>query len=442
MSSQNRLSNAPHNDTTAHRHLKLIRQAALDAADAELAVHRNLELLPDALSVGRKRIDLHPEGRIRMIAIGKASRSMSRAAEAVLGAKLSAGLAAVPRDDSKPPLEKIETIPAGHPLPDLGSLSAGKRAAELVQGSRREDLLLTLISGGGSAMLELPLAGISLEDLQTLNLLLLNSGAPIEDVNTVRKAVSRIKGGGLARLSAPARVVSLILSDVVGDRLSAIASGPTVLSSGSREARSKASAVLEKYELWEKTPSNVRRELQREPAPHRPARRPINVIIGSNRMVVHAAKQKALGLGYDAQVLTYQMRGEARDIGAKFGRRLNRASPGTCLLMGGETTVTVVGDGLGGRNQELALAAAFHLESKPDAALMSLATDGVDGPTDAAGAVVNGETILKARRLGLDPEQALERNDSYPILKDVGALIQTGPTGTNLMDLVVGLKLP
>jgi glycerate-2-kinase len=423
-------------------HLERIQKTALESADAELAVRRNLLLSSGGMSIGEKTIELHPEGRILLIAFGKASSNMAAAAAAVLEERLSAGLAAVPIDAHDPQPDEIEFIPAGHPLPNQGSLSAGERAVELVHALQSEDLLLVLISGGGSAMLELPLAGITLDDLQTLNQLLLHSGAPIEDINTVRKAVSRIKGGGLARLAAPAKVIALILSDVVGDRLSAIASGPTVLSSASKHAGAAAIDVLRKYDLWEKAPNNVRLALQQAPPPPRPARRPINVIVGSNRMVVRAAQVEAEDLGYSVQILTHRMRGEAREVGSTFGRRLRQASTGSCLLMGGETTVTVVGDGVGGRNQELALAAALALKSSSDLAVMSLGTDGVDGPTDAAGAIVDGHTVSKARRLGLDPEQALKRNDSYPLLDEVGALIRTGPTGTNLMDLVVGLKLP
>lgn len=441
MSSKKPQPNAPCDLEAAHCHLVHIRKAALDAADSELAVRCNLALSRSALSAGDQTVDLHPEGRILLIAFGKASSYMSRAAAAVLGDRLSAGMAAVPKGAPDPQLDRIEAIPAGHPLPDRGSLAAGERAAELVDALQSEDLLLALVSGGGSAMLELPLVGITLDDLQTLNQLLLHSGAPIEDINTVRKAVSRIKGGGLARLAAPANVVSLILSDVVGDRISAIASGPTVLHPAAQPAGQAAIDVLRKYDLWEKTPDSVRRALQQTPAPFRAARRPINVIVGSNRMVVQAAQRKAQDLGYSARIVTYRMQGEAREVGSKFGQRLSQASPGTCLLMGGETTVTVVGGGKGGRNQELAVAAALRLESSTDAALMSLATDGVDGPTDAAGAVVDGDTIPKARRLGLNPEQSLEQNDCYPLLHELDALIQTGPTGTNLMDLVVGLKL-
>jgi hydroxypyruvate reductase len=430
----------------ARRHLDIIRQAGIDAASAELAVSRNLTLLQGVLSAGHQQIELHPDGKIFVIAFGKASAGMCRAAAAILGTRLATGVAAVPGNDQNGIPEEFRAIAAGHPLPDEGSLLAGELTEELLHDTAAEDLVLALISGGGSSMMELPLPGIRLDDLKQLNRLLLDSGAPIQEINTVRKAISRIKGGGLARLAAPAKVISLILSDVVGDRIAAIASGPTVLTEQGKRGKgsavqSQAIAVLQEYALWKRIPMSVRRALQRDPPRRRHAKRPLNIIIGNNRMVVDAADRQARDLGYATRVLSYRMQGEARDIGARIGQRVVEAKPGTCLLWGGETTVTVTGAGKGGRNQELALAGAVKMQSKRGAFLMSLATDGVDGPTDAAGAVVSGETASKARALGFQPEQALAHNDAYPLLQAVGALIQTGPTGTNLMDLVVGLRI-
>ncbi len=421
------------------RHIAAIRQAALRAADAARAVESNLRLTGDGLFVGSRRFALAPQGRLYLVALGKASPAMSRAAAQVLGERLYAGVAAVPQQGAGEPPAHVRFIPAGHPLPDEGSLAAGRAVADLLSQTRPEDLLLALVSGGGSAMLELPPPGVSLEDLRRLNSLLLRSGAPIQEINTVRRALSRIKAGGLAHLAAPARSAALILSDVVGNRISAVASGPTVLRAVPPGA---ARLVLERYDLWDQAPRPVRAFLSGHTRPITRAPRPYNLIVGSNRQVAEAAAQCAAQLGFPTRVLSYRMQGEAHEQGLRIARSLRRTARPACLLMGGETTVTVRGDGRGGRNQELALAAALALEGVRDVAVMSLATDGIDGPTDAAGALVTGESAARARARGLDPHAALQANDSYTLLDALDLLIRTGPTGTNLNDLVVGLAYP
>jgi glycerate 2-kinase len=436
-----------------------IRNAALAAADAGSAVDVNLRLQGASLVFGQQRLDLDPSARVFLVALGKAAPAMAQAGASILGERLTAGLVTIlqpPQDDdvsgraeaARRPWhqghDRLTFIPSGHPLPDTGSFAAGEAAERLMVDARPGDVLLALISGGGSAMAELPLPGISLQDLQSTNALLLRSGAPIEAVTAVRRSLSRIKGGGLARLAAPAVTIGLILSDVVGDRLSSIASGPTVLRRSEPQA---ARAVLESYGLWGRVPASVRSALARtgdgrrggegnRPRPPRPH----NVLVGSNRQVVEAAALEAATMGFRVRVLTRQMRGEARQVGARLAALLLRAGRPACLLMGGETTVTVTGGGRGGRNQELALAAALGLEGVPHVAVMSLATDGIDGPTDAGGAVISGETAAQAHSLGLDPAAALALNDSYPLLNAVGSLLFTGPTGTNVGDLVVGLS--
>jgi hydroxypyruvate reductase len=424
-------------DFNRHRqHMRLIREAALQAADPEAAITSNLRLTPTSLHAGAHTLPLAPNSRIYLVALGKAAIPMTTSAAAQLGDKLAAGIAAVPR---RPPTDfpaSVQAIPAAHPLPDEGSLAAGAAAANLLRETKKDDLVVVLISGGGSAMFEHPLPGITLDDLRTLYDLILRSGAPIEDFNAVRRALSLVKAGGLARLASPARSVALILSDVVGDRLSTIASGPTVLRRATPEA---ARAILERYDLWRAAPESVRAALSlKRPAPP-PAPRPVNVLVGSNRQVVDAAQRQAEVLEFPTRVVTRRMRGEARQVGKRIASRLQSARRPMCLLLGGETTVTVRGQGRGGRNQELALAAALAFEGTEGVALMSLATDGVDGPTDAAGAVVTGETAARIRALNVDPETALHENDSYPALKACDALIHTGPTGTNLNDLVVAL---
>lgn len=418
-------------------HLSTIKRAAMDAADPYASVYQKLSVQGDFLHVADETWHLTTLSSLYLVALGKASPTMCHAAADALGDYLVAGVAAIPLGYDKPLPSFIHTFPAGHPLPDEGSLAAGRAAAELLASTLASDLVLVLISGGGSAMFEHPLERIDLEDLRTLNTLLLHSGAPIEDVNTVRRALSQTKSGGLARMAAPAPVVSLILSDVVGDQLTAIASGPTVLRRVPPEA---ARAVLDRYAIWDDTPQNIQLALTRREAPRIRAQRPKNILIGSNSQVVSAAAGAATDLGFQTTILTHHMRGEAREIGRRMARKLRRTDGPSCLLMGGETTVTVRGNGVGGRNQELALSTALELEGVPHWALMSLATDGVDGPTDAAGAIVSGDTILHARSRHMRPEKALEENDAYPLLNAIGALLQPGPSGTNLNDLVVGLK--
>jgi glycerate 2-kinase len=427
-------------------HLAEIRQSILTAADPKLAVTHNLALHGSTLTVGTHEIHIKSTTRIFLVAAGKASAAMSLAALDVLGARIVKGVATVPPGSRAHLPSHISSINAGHPLPDEGSLKAGLAAKSMLAETKPDDLVLTLISGGGSAMLEHPVSGVGLDDLRAINNLLLRSGAPIESTNTVRRALSLIKAGGLVRMASPARVVSLIMSDVVGDRLSVIASGPTVLWRRSGRKTKVAPTIplspidiLKHYNIWASAPENVRFALSQPSATPPRARRPINILIGCNRFVVEAAAARAASLGFKQRLITTRMRGEARDVGLRYGMTLRRAKGPACLLMGGETTVTVRGEGKGGRNQELALAAALALENTSDVAVMSMATDGIDGPTDAAGAIITGATVPAARVLGINPERSLEQNDAYPLLEAIDSLLIIGPTGTNLNDVVVGL---
>ena len=298
-------------------------------------------------------------------------------------------------------------------------------------------MVVCLISGGGSALLTLPVPGMDLTDLQTLTGALLRSGATINEINAVRKHCSRIKGGNLARLAAPATLITLILSDVVGDPLDVIASGPTVPDPATV---ADAQAVLERYKVQTQKPVPFRET----PKPGDPVFEQVqNVVVGSNRLAALAAVEKARQLGYRTLLLGTYVEGEAREV-AKVAAALAKGlrahddplPPPACIVWGGETTVTIRGKGKGGRNQELALAAALALEGWPGVLLMALATDGTDGPTDAAGAVITGETVARARSMGLDPWAALEANDSYTFFDKLGGLIRTGPTGTNVNDLL------
>ncbi len=418
-------------------HMLSIRQAVMAAADPETLIDRKLYLQDNTIRIGDMKLHLKANSRIFLIAFGKASAAMSRAVLRILKLSLAEGLIAVPHDYQGTLPDGMRIFHSGHPLPDEGSMEAGRALADILARTTEDDLVLVLISGGGSAMVELPRPGITLQDLRRLNTLLLHSGAPIASVNIVRRAISQIKSGGLARMAAPAKVVSLIISDVIGDRLSAIASGPTVLRAPKPE---QVRAVLQKYQLWNRVPHNIRNTISKTTIPSSRTRRPVNIIIGSNRLVIHAAQKTALELGFPTKILTSKLQGEAKIAGRRLSTSLRRTSEPHCLIAGGETTVHIQGNGRGGRNQELALAAALELEGIPNCALMALATDGVDGPTPAAGAIVTGNTIPRARQLGLDPEGALNNNDSFPFHQALHSTISTGPSGTNLNDLVVGLK--
>ncbi len=425
-------------------HMTAIQKAVLVAADASAAVRRHLSLEGGTLQVGDHRVELQQDGRIFVIAIGKAAPAMASAASALLSRKVSEGLVTEPRyagiegSGKRVRLSRaFHTIVTEHPLPGPGSLDAGVTAAALLGETNEKDLVLVLVSGGASAMIELPLRGVSVGDLQIMNQLLLASGAPIVEVNQVRGALSQLKSGGLARLAAPSQVVSLLLSDVVGDRLGSIGSGPTVVRASRPE---QAIQILRDYRIWESVPGTIREALERPRSKAGSARRPINVLVGSNQTIREAASEKARELGFRPEILAGNMTGEARVAGWRLASRLKAARPGVCLIMGGETTVRIRGEGQGGRNQELALGAATSLEGVDGYALMSLATDGVDGPTDAAGARLDAKSIQRAKKMGFHPDAALARNDAYPLLEAIGALIKTGPTGTNLNDIAVGLK--
>lgn len=423
----------------------MIRGDILKAARPESLLAGAIRKQGRSLRIKGRLLPLAPGASIYLVAIGKAAAPMAASVHNLLGEQINAGVVTLPRGCVLSLPRSFTAIPCGHPFPDEGSLRTGEAVRSMLKSAGPDDLILVLISGGGSSMLELPLQHITLDDLRVMNDLLLRAGIDIHDINVVRKSISALKGGGLARLASPARCVSLILSDVVGDRLSSIASGPTVLRRPSPE---HAKDLLIRRGLWDETPPSIRDALCQ---PRRlPVRTPwpVNIVVGSNRVVVQAARSACEKLGFQARILTARMQGEARQIGARFGRRLWSLSSSPAfavpasLIMGGETTVTVVGKGRGGRNQELALAAAVEMAGAQNSALMSFATDGVDGPTDAAGAIITGETSSRWQNLGLDPGAALHENDAYPPLQATGSLIRTGPTGTNLNDVVIGLIYP
>lgn len=423
-----------------HRdHFTLMIEAALEAADPGSLLRSSLKLEAGAMVSGPHRLALHEGSRVFLIAIGKAAPSMTQAAVEILGERLQAGIAAVPEGVQAQTPESVRTFEGGHPLPSKGSIEAGRACADLLGQVQPEDRVVVLISGGGSAMFELPVQGVELEDLRDLNQQLLDSGAPIDEVNAVRKALSRVKGGGLAQMASPAPVLGLVLSDVVGDRLSAVASGPTVILP---QPTATPRGILERYDLWEHVSDSIREAVVRDNTGPPPMYQPVNVLLGGNRLALNAARRTAEDLGFEASILTTTLEGEASLLGREFAQQLKSAAPKSCLLQGGEPTVTVHGDGRGGRNQEFALSAAVALDSAQSRAMLAFATDGRDGPTDAAGAVVSGETAAEIRAAGFKPEENLDNNDTYPALDAVGGLIKIGPTGTNVNDLFVGLVYP
>jgi len=425
-----------------------LQQAALDAVDPAAGIERHVRREGDDLILAGRRYKLDDYQRVFVIGGGKAAVPMMTATAAILDDRLDQGVLVTKYGHSEgvgsssvfdPSTRDVQIIEAGHPVPDDNSVRGAQAVANLASRATAQDLVICLISGGGSALLTLPVPSLTLSDLQELTDALLRSGATIDELNAVRKHCSRIKGGNLAQLAAPADVITLILSDVVGDPLDVIASGPTVPDT---TTTADAREVLERYDI--DTDDEDFSFLQETPKPGDVVFEHVHhVLIGSNRQAAKAAVTKANQLGFDALLLSTYVEGEAREV-ARVAAGLAKGmhtygdpiSPPACLVWGGETTVTVRGQGKGGRNQELALAAALALEGWSQVLVMALATDGTDGPTDAAGAVATGDTIGRARELGLEPWAALESNDSYHFFEALGDLIFTGPTGTNVNDLL------
>jgi len=397
--------------------------AALQAADPEAAVWRYLQ--GHALPTAR---------RIFVLGLGKAAVAMSRAFN-----RFTSPAATLIVTKHAAPLEAATVLTAGHPIPDLSSLQAGQAVLQFVSGLQADDLLVCLISGGGSALMSVPQPGLSLDDLQGLTRALLACGARIDEINSLRRHLDQLKGGGLAKATS-ARVLSLILSDVVGNPLEAIASGPTAPDPSTRW---DALTVLKKYDLLATVPAGIVWALDNVPETPKTGDglfgRVENVIVGSNALAAQSALQQAQSEGFFTQFLGDSWQGEARHVARALCRRLrhqrkSQAQP-FCLVAGGETTVTLRGLGSGGRNQELALAAVAHLDGLEKVMLVSLATDGEDGPTPAAGAVVTGQTAQRARSLGMLPATFLLQNDSFTFFTKLQDTLQIGPTGTNVNDL-------
>lgn len=421
--------------------------AAIGMVDTQAAVRRALALADGTLLVGPERLAAPLRGRLYVVAIGKAAAAMTAAAEAVLGDRIAGGLALTKYGHAGSLLGATRRVPvyeAGHPTPDEAGLVAARELRDLLAGTAPDDVVLCLLSGGGSALLTMPAPGISLADLRATTNALLAAGATINELNAVRKHLELLKGGGLAA-ATPARLIALVVSDVLGDPLDVIASGPTV---GDTSTFAEAWAVLERRGLTatalpsvlDRLRAGLRGEAAETPRPSDPLfARVTTLVIANLPLAAEGAARRARELGYDVAFLDLRTEGEARDVGRRLGEHAlaeaARAGGRRCLIGGGETTVTVRGDGVGGRNTELALAAALAIAGDPRVAVASLATDGDDGPTGSAGAVATGETVSRGAALGLDAADFLARNDSGRYFARVGGLLVTGPTRTNVADL-------
>jgi len=430
-------------------------EEALKAADPKRIMFSKIKLERETLKVNSDSFDLSEYKRIFVLGGGKASGSMAEALEEILKDRIEDGIIVVPKGVAdKHKLNRVKLHESSHPIPDESSLAGAKKILELAERAKEGDLVICLISGGGSSLMALPKEEISLEDKRRVTDLLLKSGATINEINAVRKHISNFKGGQLAKAVYPATLVGLLLSDVLGDPLDVIASGPTVPDSSTFN---DAVSILKRYNLWEKIPDSVKRILLEgiegriDETPKKGDvifNKVKNFVIGNNRLACSAALKELKRSGLNTLFLTSFMEGEARHIGTFFGaigRELVATDkPITSpvgIVAGGETTVTVTGNGIGGRNQEISLSAALKIINAEGIAIASASTDGIDGPTDAAGAIVDGKTISRAEKVGLDPLEALRNNDSYSFFSRLGDLIMTGPTGTNVNDVTVLVKL-
>jgi glycerate 2-kinase len=420
-----------------------IFHAALKAANPAEAVLRHVQLAGNVLAAGRKRYHLDLFRHVYVIGAGKASAQMAQSIERLLGKRITGGLINIKYGHAVR-LRRIELNECGHPIPDRNGELGAQRIAEIARQAGQDDLVLCLISGGASALLPLPAPPVTLEEKQETTRLLLHCGANIHELNCVRKHISAVKGGQLAELAFPATVLALILSDVIGDDLDVIGSGPTV---PDRSTFSDARAILAKYGISGRVPAAIQERFSgsasETPKPGDQIFEKVqNLIVGSNRLAVDAAAQQARSLGYHTLVLSTFIEGETRDVArvhaaiAKEIRATGRpVKPPACVISGGETTVTIRGSGLGGRNQEFALAAALDIAGLKDVVVLSAGTDGTDGPTDAAGALADGSTVARAEAKCLNAAAYLANNDSYPFFEHLGNLIKTGPTGTNVADV-------
>jgi hydroxypyruvate reductase len=434
--------------------LHTIFHAALQAVDPGEAIRTHVRRDGDRLWVSGREYDLGRYTALSLVGMGKAGAAMAAALEALLGERVRGGHVIVKYGHGAP-LRRVTLHEAAHPIPDEAGVRATRALIDFVSGRGPDELIICLISGGGSALSPAPSDGITLVEKQEVTRLLLACGASIHEINALRKHISRLKGGQLARLACPATLITLVLSDVVGDSLDVIASGPTVPDTSTF---ADCLEILHRYDLREQVPAAIRRRLEagvagsipETPKPTDPAfERTQTVIVGRNLQALEAASRCATALGYRALILSSAIEGETREVAkvhagiAKEVVASGHPIPApACILSGGETTVTLRGQGTGGRNQEFVLAMALEIRDLPGIAVLSGGTDGTDGPTDATGAVADGTTCARAEQLGLQPRTALLNNDAYPFFDRLGDLLRTGPTQTNVMDVRIMLMLP
>lgn len=428
-----------------------IFKAGLKAVDPIEAIYRHVKVMDEAIVINDQRLDLMSYERIFVVGAGKAVAPMAKALEGLLDERITKGVIVV-KEGHGLPLKQVKICEGGHPVPDEGGVRGTEEILSVAEEAGEKDLVICLISGGGSALLIAPPVGISLKDKQEATKLLLACGATIHELNTIRKHLSRSKGGRLAQAAYPATVISLILSDVVGDDLDVIGSGPTVPDSSTFQ---ETEQILKRYGIWDQLAVSIRDHIQKgvrgeiEDTPKSEAaafQRCSSVMVGTNLQAMLAASSEAERLGYRPLILSTKVEGEAREVAkvhAAIAKEIlssgNPISAPACILFGGETTVTLQGDGKGGRNQEYALASALALEGQDNVVVLSGGTDGTDGPTDAAGAIADGATVDRARHKGIDPGEYLRRNDSYNFFKQLDDLVITGPTRTNVMDIYMFL---
>ncbi len=428
-----------------------ILRLGLRAVDPRNSILRYLRVENDTLRMGKKTFDLNSFEHIYVIGAGKAGASMSAAVEEVLGDRVSGGTVTV-KYGHVLPTSRVAIHEASHPVPDEAGLAGSEKILDIARGAGEKDLVICLLSGGGSALMPLPAENITLAEKQETTKILLACGATIHEINAVRKHISRVKGGRLAGAAYPAMLVSLILSDVVGDDLDTIASGPTV---PDYSTYGQCLEIFDKFSIRDRIPRPVldtmiagaEGRLPETPKPGDPIfSRTENLIVGSNMECVLAAGKGAEALGYNTMILSTMIEGETRDVAMVHAAIAKEAwkngmpiAPPACILSGGETTVTIRGNGLGGRNMEFVLTCSQYLSGWPNVVVLSAGTDGTDGPTDAAGAVADGTTVARALSKDMDPKQFLRNNDSYHFFEQLGDLIKTGPTNTNVMDLRIML---
>ncbi len=425
---------------------RAIFDAALRAADPRLAVERVLQRRGDRLLLDGQPVFDFTRGNLHVLGAGKAGAPMAQAVENIVGADADLGAVTV-KYGHVTPTQGIVIYEAGHPIPDKNTLRATHSLISLLDGVSENDLVLCLFSGGGSALMEWLVDGVTLDDLRTFTNELMRCGASIYEINALRKHISQVKGGQIARMAQPARVVSLILSDVLGSPLDVIASGPTAPDS---TTFADCLAIVDKYGLQETFPRSIlahyargaRGEVPDTPKADDPLfARVTNFIIADNQIACDAAAASARARGYQVNMLSTQIQGEAREIGRDLARTAKSTSgEKICWLGGGEPTVKLRGQGKGGRAQELTLAAALELDGDTEIVAFSAGTDGTDGPTDAAGAIADNKTAARGRALGLEPAAYLDNNDAYHFFAALDDLVITGPTNTNVNDLMLFLK--